>query len=109
MKSSIIEYNFLPEERKFLKNSDTCVEDNLCGIYSPLIKKINVDYIRELGNIYYKDEQWDYTKGYNAHFIKFFCEKHNISMYAFDILNKCFMNHVTTTHRKYPCFILLCN
>ena len=100
--SSILPYNFLPEERKFLKDNNTCVEDNLCGIYSPLIKKINVDYIRELGNIYYKDEQWNYTKGYNAHFIKFFCEKHNISMYAFDILNKCFLKHVTTTHRKYP-------
>jgi hypothetical protein len=36
--ASSINYTFTTEESKFLKNEGTCVEDNLLGIYSPLIK-----------------------------------------------------------------------
>ena len=36
--ASAMNYTFTTEERKFLKNEGTCVEDNLLGIYNPLIK-----------------------------------------------------------------------
>ena len=50
----------------------------------------------------YFGNDWSYDIGYTANFIKMFCEKHNITMYAYDIQNKCFLKHVTKTHRKYP-------
>jgi len=41
--SKIVEYNWLPEERKYLNiNDKKCVEDNLFGIYSPYIKKLQL-------------------------------------------------------------------
>ena len=99
--TSIIDYNFIPEERKYLNvNENKCVEDNLYGIYSEHIKKITIDYIRELGQKYYGDS-WKYTDGYTSKFILDFCQKHNISMYAFDINNKCFLKHITKK-RHYP-------
>lgn len=101
--SNITDYNFIPEEKKFLDlKSNTCVEDNLYGIYSPLIKKINsIQYIRNLATEFYEDLKWDYTMGYTSTFIKYFCEKHNIGMYAFDIQNKCFLHHLTRG-QNYP-------
>ena len=100
--SDILEYNFIPEERKFLNIKEKkCVEDNLYGIYHEHIKKITIEYIRNLASEYYKND-WTYEKGYTTNFIKYFCENHNISMYAFDITNKCFLKHVTKSHRKYP-------
>jgi len=100
--SDIVEYNFIPEERKFLNIKEKkCVEDNLYGIYHEHIKKITIEYIRNLASEYYKND-WTYEKGYTAKFIKYFCENHNISMYAFDITNKCFFKYVTKSHRKYP-------
>ena len=100
--SDIVDYNWIPEERKFLNLKEkTCVEDNLFGIYSQHIKKITIEYIRDLGKKYY-GENWDYKRGYTSKFILHFCEMHNITMYAFDALNKCFLKHITKTHRKYP-------
>jgi hypothetical protein len=103
--SEIVDYNWIPEERKYLNIDDKkCVEDNLFGIYSPHIKKVTIEYIRKLASKFYEEEdfEWTYKNGYNAKFIHYFCEKHNISMYAFDITNKCFLKNVTKTHRKYP-------
>jgi len=37
--ASIVNYEFIPEERKFLKFENTCAEDNILSIYCPLIKK----------------------------------------------------------------------
>ena len=39
--ASPMNYTFTTEERKFLKNEGTCVEDNLIGIYNPLMKLIS--------------------------------------------------------------------
>ena len=37
--ASIVNYEFIPEERKYLKFENTCAEDNILSIYCPLIKK----------------------------------------------------------------------
>ena len=107
--SDIVNYNWLPEERKFLDiNGKKCVEDNLFGIYSQHIKKITIEYIRNLAKEFYNNNDWEFTKGYSTQFIEFFCKKHNITMYAFDITNKCFLKHITKTHRKYPASMDIC-
>ena len=40
--ASPMNYTFTTEERKFLKHEGTCVEDNLLGIYNPLIKSFTL-------------------------------------------------------------------
>ena len=62
-------------------SANTCVDDNLCGIYSTHIKKINVEYIRQLSKAYF-GEDWNYNMGYTSSFILKFCQNHNISMCA---------------------------
>ena len=48
-------YNFTTEERKYLKFDGHCVEDNLIGIYGPLIKKFTKPKLIELATEFYKD------------------------------------------------------
>ena len=51
--ASPMNYTFTTEERKFLKNEGTCVEDNLLGIYSPLIKSFTLESIRKIASNFY--------------------------------------------------------
>ena len=51
--ASPINYTFTTEERKFLKNQDTCVEDNLLGIYNPIIKSFTLESIRKIASTFY--------------------------------------------------------
>ena len=100
--SSPIEYNFTTHEKKFLKNDGYCVEDNLIGIYGKLIKKFTLNNIIEIASNFYNNKKivWDNSMGYSSDCIIHICEKFNISAYAFDIMNNCFIK--TISSRNYP-------
>ena len=101
--ASPIEYNFATHEKQFLLNDGFCVEDNLLGIYSPLIKKFTLKSILDIASEFYKNLNisWDRTMGYTTDCIMHICKIFNISAYAFDIMNTCFSKHITET-RHYP-------
>ena len=100
--ASPIEYNFTTHEKKFLKNDGYCVEDNLIGIYGKLIKKFTLNNIIEIASNFYNNKKivWDNSMGYSSDCIIHICEKFNISAYAFDIMNNCFIK--TISSRNYP-------
>jgi len=100
---SAIDYNFTTQEKMFLKNDGYCVEDNLLGIYSPLIKKFTFDKIISIASEFYKNINiiWNRTMGYSSDCIMHICKYFNISAYAFDIQNTCFLKNVTN-FRNYP-------
>ena len=57
MKSgSPIDYNFTTEEKKYLKYTDTCVEDNLIGVYGEIIKKFTKNKLVEIASDFYDDK-----------------------------------------------------
>ena len=101
--ASPMDYKFLTCEKKFLNNNGFCVEDNLIGIYGSLIKKFTLNNIIEMATNFYKSKnvQWDRTMGYSSDCIMHICKIHNISAYAYDIMNQCFLKHVGN-HRNYP-------
>ena len=93
MKSgSPIEYNFTSEERKYLKYTDTCVEDNLIGVYGEIIKKFTKEKLVEIASDFYDDKinDWIPSMGYSPDAIKCICKYFGFSMYAYDIMNSCF-------------------
>jgi hypothetical protein len=101
--SSPMDYKFLTCEKKFLTNTGFCVEDNLIGIYSPLIKKFKLNKIIEIASEFYKlkDIEWERSMGYTSECIMHICKYFNISAYAYDIMNQCFSKHIANT-RHYP-------
>ena len=66
--ASPVNYTFTTEERKYLKNEGTCVEDNLLGIYSPLIKSFTLESIRKIASTFYDINLIDWTPdmGYSS-------------------------------------------
>ena len=58
--ASIVNYEFIPEERKYLKFENTCAEDNILAIYTPLIKKLNQQNFRDLASDYFDTEDYEH-------------------------------------------------
>ena len=100
---SPIEYNFTTQEKEFLKNTGFCVEDNLLGIYSNLIKKFTFDNIVSIATEFYKKLNivWNRAMGYSTDCIIHICQHYDISCYAYDIMNVCFKKNVCKS-RHYP-------
>ena len=101
--ASPIEYNFTTHEKKFINNNGFCVEDNLLGIYSPLIKKFTFKAIVEISSEFYKlkNIEWDREMGYSTECIMHLCQHFKISAYAFDIMGNAFLKHITPNN-NYP-------
>jgi hypothetical protein len=103
--ASPMNYTFTTEERKFLKHEGTCVEDNLLGIYNPLIKSFTLESIRKIASTFYDINLIDWTPdmGYSSDAILRICQNYKISMYAYDIMNTCFLKHVVEQSKhNYP-------
>ena len=85
-----------------LKKIGTCVEDNLLGIYSPIIKSFTLETIRNIASEFYRFKNifWNFEMGYSSDVILKICERFNISMYAYDIMNTCFLKHVVEHSKK---------
>ena len=117
-----IEYNFTEQETKYLTKDNTCVIDNLVGLYGTELKlnkdkiiKLNKEfhgfvdevednepeYIEsELGdmiiNFKYNNKKpvYNIDNAFTPNFIDYFCRKFGISHYAYDINKTCFMKYV---------------
>ena len=108
--ASPMNYTFTTEERKFLKNEGTCVEDNLLGIYNPLIKSFTLESIRKIASTFYDINLIDWTPdmGYSSDAILRICQNYKISMYAYDIMNTCFLKHVVEQKKhNYPALFFM--
>jgi hypothetical protein len=88
---------FTTKERKSLKNEWTYVEDNLIGIYNPLTKLFTLESIRKIASEFYDINliNWTPDMGYSSDTILKICQYYSISMYAYDIMNTCFLKHVS--------------
>lgn len=112
--SSHVNYNFTHEENKYLENKGTCVIDNLVGKYSDKIKKLNKENLLKILDKFYNkksalDEglednstKWSIEDGVSSLGIQHICEHFDISMYAYDILNNCFLKYISK-NRHYDC------
>ena len=102
--ASPMNYTWTTEERKYLKFDGHCVEDNLIGVYGPLIKKFTKIKIIELATEYYNDKNWTPERGYTPKCIMYICKYFNICMYAYDIMNTCFLKYIIPHEKKnnYP-------
>ena len=125
MKRSVrVCYNFIPDDSSLLKNNeeiDMCVPTQFLAIYSPLIKKLTNESFIDL--CYKAREQttitvnlldlgidrddsdepkpWTIADGVSPSMLHKICQKLNISHYAYDFSNNCFLKHISTI-RNYP-------
>ena len=86
--ASIVNYEFIPEERKYLKFENRCAEDNILSIYCPLIKKLNQQNFRDLARNYFDTEDYEWKperKKYKFMDIKH-CSNSRKNKYLFRIL-----------------------
>jgi hypothetical protein len=110
-------YAFIPSEDKYLENEGTCVIDNFVGIYGQHIKKLTREYFEELVNQFMGathnpldalgETGCDYDikeQGVTPLCLTEICKELNISMYAYDFTNNCFLKHVTK-NRNYPALV----
>ena len=122
-----VEYNFFSQDTTHLKNNGFCVVDTFLGLYSSLIKKLNLDYlinlcytirgetpptntkIINLLDVGINDDDndnigWTIDQGITPDMINKICIELNISHYAFDITKHCFLKNISTS-RNYPALV----
>ena len=124
-----IEYNFFSQDTTHLKNNGLCVADTILGVYSSLIKKLDMDYLIQLcykvrgeqppvnkkyssllddginDDDDFKDNRgWTIEQGITPEMVNKICIELNISHYAFDVTKHCFLKHISTS-RNYPALI----
>ena len=124
-----IEYNFFSQDTTHLKNNGFCVVDTFLGVYSPLIKSLDLDY---LINLCYKargeqppvnkkysnpldvgiiddddfnnNKGWTIDQGITPEMVNKICIELDITHYAFDITKQCFLKHIAK-NRNYPALV----
>ena len=123
-------HNFIPSDDKLLKNEGFCVPDQFVGTYSKFIKELTLDYFIELcyqvrGEVASGEKQissldvgisddeddlviinkkWELSDGVSPKMLTDICKILNISTYAFDITQKCFLKYISK-NRNYKAFI----
>ena len=118
-----IDYNFTKQEKKYLTTENTCVIDNLIGIYGKELKldrdgliKLNKEFhgidVNEVSDFDYglsddvvfkcvDNTSYNIEESFTPAFVDWFCRKMGISHYAFDIQKQCFMKYVHKSHRNH--------
>ena len=84
-RSKPIDYNFINEDIKHLKQQGECVKDNMIGTYSTLIKNFETKFNKYALEI---DESND--GGYTSLQVQNICKELDIGFYAFDISKNVF-------------------
>ena len=92
------EYYFIEEDTSKLKYKGECVIDNMIGIYAPLIKNFEEKFNK------YCDEVEKNDSAKTSLQIKRVCERLDISMYAYDLSQHCFMKNVSK-NMNYPALV----
>ena len=95
---SFCAYASIPSNEKHLKNEGFCVVDNFLGVYSPQIKKLTRDRFISLVRKSMDDEDYDISNGVSPHCLRDVCEELDISHYACDFTNTCFLKYVSASH-----------
>jgi hypothetical protein len=108
-RASQVKYDFIKEEVKFLRHHDECVIDNFIGVYGDKIKKLTRESLIQQISDYYNPNSaldegidikhdastWSLQDGVTPECIDYLCRKYDISHYAYDILQKCFMKYIS--------------
>lgn len=101
-------YNFFNEDQKFLKNTGYCVLDNIIGKYegrTRIKKKINREWLIE--RCCEISSNWEIEEGITPEMIEYIFKSLDISVYAFDVNNKCFSKYICK-HRDHPALVYYC-
>jgi 5-methylcytosine-specific restriction protein A len=126
-----VTYDFIPNDEKYNENDGFCVVNTFLGVYSPLIKSLNMDKFIDLcynvrGESKNEEKQvslldvgisdedddndtkkWKISDGVTSEMLYKICEKLDISHYAFDITKKCFLKYVSI-NQNYPALVYYC-
>ena len=110
-----VKYGFIPSDGKYDKNEGFCVFDVIEGIYSPLKKKMTREWLinkvgEKMGLVenpldYGMDMTgYDPKDGVTPSCLMDILKEEDISMYAYDITNNCFLKTVSHS-RHYPALV----
>ena len=105
-------YDFIPSDDKLLLNEGFCVLDQFVGFYSHLIPRCTPERFIEICSDYMNADVddldygidgifWKIEDGVSTRCLSRVCEIFDISLYAFDVSNKCFHRHLSK-NRHYP-------
>ena len=89
-----LSYNFIPEDISKLENKGLCVFDNFLKTYEPLIMKLNKNKFIELCNKVSPIDENNIMDGVTPEQLLYVCKYFNISMYAYNISQECFLKHI---------------
>ena len=123
-----VKYNFIPSNESLNKNEGFCVPDVMISIYQKYIPTLNLKRFTDLcyqvrgekphqPNMLslldsgieqdeddIKNKKWELKDGVTAKMLCDICKILNISHYAFDLTNKCFLKHMSSS-RNYPSLV----
>jgi hypothetical protein len=110
------DYEYVNEFRGYLDtDKNMCVVNNICGYFKDQFKICEESYINMCHEYYNKvdkveynspldygidSDKWDVSDGVSPACLQWFCEKKNVSHYAYNVFNNCFIKHVST-NRNY--------
>jgi hypothetical protein len=93
--SKHVDYSFTNEDKQFLdtESDGTCVIDNFIGMYGEELKLTREGFLKLHENYYDSIDLW--KQGITPEFLEFICKFYDISHYAYDINNECFMKYIS--------------
>jgi hypothetical protein len=118
--TEVLDYDFIKEYKDFLQTGQdygTCVIDNFIGMYGDKLK-ITRDQLINIIKKYYKStlsgldaglnlDDWEIDDGVDALCLQHICEMFDLSHYAYDVTNHCFLKHVSKS-RNYEALFYFC-
>ena len=103
------DYEFFTEDKQYLKNTGYCVIDNILGRYEGrkrIKKKLNRDwFVSKCDEV--ADHGWKVEDGITPEMIQHVFQLLDISVFAFDVMKKCFSKYVCK-NRDHPALVYYC-
>jgi energy-coupling factor transporter ATP-binding protein EcfA2 len=110
------DYEYVKEFKGYLDtDKNMCVVNNICGFFKDQFKiseelfiKMCHEYYNKIDKVEYSSpldygidsDKWDVSDGVSPSCLQWFCQQKNISHYAYDVFNNCFIKNVST-NRNY--------